>query len=290
MLSLASKLLNAVYLMRLDKPIGFLLLLWPALMGLWVASRGVPPVNLLVIYLAGALIMRSAGCVLNDLVDRKFDGQVARTKNRPLASGQVSVLFALILLVVLLSLAFGLFLQLNPYAQIHALIALAFAGIYPFTKRFLQAPQLVLGISFAWSIPMAFAQVRNSVNYLECWLLFASIVCWVVAYDTQYALNDRKDDLKIGIKSSAILFGKYVRKIIVVLQCLALSLLLVLGVVKNYSPVFFCACFASLGLFLYQDILVKKQHYMAAFNKNNLVGMLWLCLLIVANIKLSFRF
>jgi len=169
--------------MRLHRPIGFLLLLWPALMGLWLASHGAPSIKWVVIYSCGALIMRSAGCVINDLADRNFDAHVARTKTRPLASKQASVPFALILLLVLLSLGGILFLQLNSAAKIHALIALLLACIYPFTKRIIQAPQLILGLSFAWSIPLAFAQFRDHVNYRECWVLFGSMVAWVIAYD-----------------------------------------------------------------------------------------------------------
>jgi 4-hydroxybenzoate polyprenyltransferase len=273
--------LNAVQLMRMHKPIGFWLLLWPALMGLWLASQQWPAYKLILIYIAGAFIMRSVGCVINDLADKNFDAKVTRTKSRPLAARLASTGFACGLVIILLSCALALFLQLNSYAKIHALIALALACCYPLFKRFFHAPQLVLGLAFAWSIPLAFAQIRHSVNYRECWLLFASIVAWVIAYDTQYALTDRNDDLKIGIKSSAIFFGVYVEKIILLLQCLAVSLLMVLGILQHYSWIFFIGMLLSLGLFIEQDYLVKKQQYLAAFNKNNLLGLTWFILIIL---------
>jgi 4-hydroxybenzoate polyprenyltransferase len=282
--SLAANCTSAYELMRADKPIGFCLLLWPALMGLFVA--GMPAISLVIIYLLGAFVMRSAGCVINDFADYKFDAQVARTKARPLAAGRASRAFAVKLFIGLLMVALVLFCQLNHYAQFHALIALVLSCLYPFVKRFFHAPQLILGLSFAWSIPLAFAQLTNSTNFLACWLLFACIVCWVLAYDTQYALNDLADDLQIGVKSSAIFFGNYVKPIIILLQLLALGLLMWLGFLKHYPQEFFIlGIIISLALFAFQYHLVNKKHYMAAFKHNNYVGLLWLALILFATIK-----
>ena len=201
-----NKLLAFHRLMRTDKPIGALLLLWPTLWALWVASPGVPPLWILAVFVAGVWLMRAAGCVVNDYADRKFDGHVKRTARRPLPSGDVTEKEARTLFIVLVLLSFLLVLTLNTMTILLSVAALALAWVYPFMKRYTHLPQVVLGAAFGWSIPMAFSAVSESLP-LSCWLMFLANILWAVAYDTQYAMVDRDDDVKIGIKSTAILFG-----------------------------------------------------------------------------------
>jgi len=201
--------LNAYFrLMRLDKPIGILLLLWPTLWALWLASNGWPDNRLLFIFIVGTVLMRSAGCVMNDVADRHFDGHVARTDKRPLVAGEVSVKEALLLATLLSLVAFGLVLTLNALTIALSFAALFLAASYPFTKRFFALPQAYLGIAFGFGIPMAFAAVQGWVPQ-QAWLMLVANIAWSLAYDTEYAMVDRPDDLKIGIRSSAITFGKY---------------------------------------------------------------------------------
>ena len=195
-----NKLLAFHRLMRTDKPIGALLLLWPTLWALWVATPGVPQLWILAVFVAGVWLMRAAGCVVNDYADRKFDGHVKRTANRPLPSGAVTEKEARTLFVVLVLISFLLVLTLNTMTILLSIAALALAWVYPFMKRYTHLPQVVLGAAFGWSIPMAFAAVSESVP-LSCWLMFLANILWAVAYDTQYAMVDRDDDVKIGIKS-----------------------------------------------------------------------------------------
>ena len=203
-LDLINKKLDAYErLMRLDKPIGILLLLWPTLWALWIASRGMPDWITLLIFVTGTVLMRSAGCVMNDIADRKYDGLVERTKNRPLATGEVSVKEAYLLVVVLCLMAFGLVLLFNKTTVLLSLVALFLAATYPLTKRFLAIPQAYLGVAFGFGIPMAFAAVNDYIPPLA-WVLLAANIFWAMAYDTEYAMVDRDDDAKIGIKSSAI--------------------------------------------------------------------------------------
>lgn len=208
-------------LMRLDKPIGILLLLWPTLWALLVAGRGYPHWAIALIFVTGVVLMRSAGCVLNDIADHKFDGLVERTKSRPLATGEVSVKEAYFLAAGLSLLAFGLVLFLNKTTILLSFVALFLAASYPYTKRFLAVPQAYLGIAFGFGIPMAFAAVNDYIAPVA-WFLLAANVLWAVAYDTEYAMVDREDDLKIGIKSSAIFFGKY--DVLAVMVCYAAML------------------------------------------------------------------
>jgi 4-hydroxybenzoate polyprenyltransferase len=216
-------------LMRLDKPIGILLLLWPTLWALWLASRGLPDWITLLIFVTGAVLMRSAGCVMNDIADRKYDGLVERTKNRPLATGEVSLKEAYGLVIFLCLLAFGLVLLFNKTTILLSIAALFLAATYPFTKRFLAIPQAYLGVAFGFGIPMAFAAVNDYIPPLA-WVLLAANVFWAIAYDTEYAMVDRDDDLKIGIKSSAIFFGKY--DVIAVMVCYALMLAILVHIGK----------------------------------------------------------
>lgn len=245
-------------LMRFDKPIGTLLLLHPTLWALFVAANGMPPISVLVIFVLGVIIMRAAGCVINDYADRDIDGQVKRTSSRPLATGRVSTTEAKILFFVLLAFAFVLDLMLNQYAFLLSFVAVFLAVIYPFMKRFTHLPQVVLGMAFGWSIPMAFGAVSEALP-LECWLLFFANLAWTVAYDTQYAMVDRDDDLRIGVKSTAILFAQYDNKIIALLQFITLILLVLLGIVQDYHIGYFIVLALSATLFIYQCWLTKKE-------------------------------
>ena len=211
-----------VQLMRLEKPIGIYLLLWPTLWALWVASKGVPDLKWLLIFVLGTLFMRAAGCVINDYADRHFDGHVARTRARPLADGRVTPREALILFAVLVALSFVLALFTNLTTILLSFGGLALAACYPFMKRYTYYPQVVLGAAFSWGMPMAFSAVTGELPPPEAWLLYIANLLWTVAYDTYYAMTDREDDLKIGVKSTAILFGEADRLIILTLQGLAL--------------------------------------------------------------------
>ncbi|WP_028238818.1 4-hydroxybenzoate octaprenyltransferase [Stutzerimonas azotifigens] len=218
-----------IQLMRLDRPIGTYLLLWPTLWALWIAGEGSPSVKNVVIFVLGVVLMRAAGCVINDFADRNFDGHVARTKDRPLATGRVTTREAWILFAVLVALSFGLVLLTNAATVWLSFGGLAVAALYPFMKRYTYYPQVVLGAAFSWGMPMAFTAETGSLPP-EAWLLFIANLIWTVAYDTYYAMADREDDLKIGIRSTAILFGEADRTIIAVLQGLALVCLILAGV------------------------------------------------------------
>ncbi|MFZ4254895.1 4-hydroxybenzoate octaprenyltransferase [Enterobacter ludwigii] len=270
-----NKLLAYHRLMRTDKPIGALLLLWPTLWALWVATPGVPPLWILGVFIAGVWLMRAAGCVVNDYADRKFDGHVKRTAHRPLPSGQVTEKEARTLFIVLVLLSFLLVLTLNTMTILLSVAALALAWVYPFMKRYTHLPQVVLGAAFGWSIPMAFAAVSESVP-LSCWLMFLANILWAVAYDTQYAMVDRDDDLKIGIKSTAILFGRHDKLIIGILQVAVLALMVTMGYLNGLTWAFYWAVLVAGMLFVYQQKLIAKREREAcfkAFMNNNYVGL-----------------
>ncbi|WP_253381108.1 4-hydroxybenzoate octaprenyltransferase [unidentified bacterial endosymbiont] len=270
-----SKLLAYHRLMRTDKPIGALLLLWPTLWALWVATPGIPPLWILGVFIAGVWLMRAAGCVVNDYADRKFDGHVKRTANRPLPSGQVTGKEARALFVVLVLLSFLLVLTLNTMTILLSVAALALAWVYPFMKRYTHLPQVVLGAAFGWSIPMAFAAVSESLP-LSCWLMFLANILWAVAYDTQYAMVDRDDDLKIGIKSTAILFGRQDNTIIGILQVAVLALMVAIGRLNELNWAFYWSVLIAGLLFAYQQKLLAKREREAcfkAFLNNNYVGL-----------------
>lgn len=270
-----NKLLAYHRLMRTDKPIGALLLLWPTLWALWVATPGLPPLWILAVFVAGVWLMRAAGCVVNDYADRKFDGHVKRTANRPLPSGDVTEKEARTLFVVLILLSFLLVLTLNTMTILLSMAALALAWVYPFMKRYTHLPQVVLGAAFGWSIPMAFAAVSESVP-LSCWLMFLANILWAVAYDTQYAMVDRDDDLKIGIKSTAILFGRQDKLIIGILQVAVLVLMVAIGYLNQLNGAFYAAVAAAGVLFIYQQKLIANREREAcfkAFLNNNYVGL-----------------
>lgn len=269
------KLHSYLQLMRLDKPIGTLLLLWPTLWALFSAAQGFPPVKELLIFVLGVVFMRSAGCVINDYADRHIDGHVKRTAQRPLATGRVTEKEAKTLFFSLIVCAFFLVLNLNGYTIFLSIIAVLLASVYPFMKRYTHLPQFVLGMAFGWSIPMAFGAINESLP-LECWLLFFANLAWTVAYDTQYAMVDRDDDLRIGVKSTAILFAQYDNKIIALLQALSLGLLIAYGAVKGFTYTYYIALALTAGLFIYQCKLTRLREREAcfkAFLNNNYVGL-----------------
>ncbi len=262
-------------LMRLDRPIGTYLVAWPAVWALWLAAGGVPDPLLLGVFLLGALLMRSAGCVINDYADRDFDAHVERTAQRPFATGAVSEREALQLFLLLLVAAAGLLLFTNPLTALLALAAVGTATLYPFTKRFIQLPQLVLGIAFSWAVPMAFAAHSGSVT-VSAWILTLAVVIWVLAYDTFYGMVDRADDLRIGIKSTAILFGRYDRLVTAGLQLVFLLLMAGVGAREQLGALYLAGLAAAATLFAYQQWLVRArdpQSCFAAFLNNNYVGL-----------------
>lgn len=245
------------------------------LWALWIATPGVPQITILVVFIAGVWMMRAAGCVVNDYADRKFDGHVKRTANRPMPSGAVSEKEARILFAVLVLLSFLLVLTLNTMTILLSVAALALAWVYPFMKRYTHLPQVVLGAAFGWSIPMAFAAVSETVP-LSCWLMFLANICWAVAYDTQYAMVDRDDDLKIGIKSTAILFGRYDKLIIGLLQVVVMVLMALIGWLNGLSGAFYWSIGLAGALFVHQQRLIANRDRDAcfkAFLNNNYVGL-----------------
>ena len=262
-------------LMRIDKPIGTLLLMWPTLWALWLAGMSVPPLPVLIVFVLGVIVMRAAGCVINDYADRKVDGHVKRTAGRPLASGAVSEKEAKLLFAALGLLAFMLVLTMNRMTILLSFGGLALAWVYPFMKRYTHLPQVVLGAAFGWAIPMGWAAVSESLP-LVCWLVFFANICWTVAYDTQYAMVDRDDDLKIGVKSTAILFGRFDKLIIGLLQLATLGLMALVGSMLNLNGAFYWSLLAAGALFVYQQSLIARRERDAcfqAFLNNNYVGL-----------------
>ncbi|CAI2151732.1 4-hydroxybenzoate octaprenyltransferase [Serratia fonticola] len=263
------------HLMRIDKPIGTLLLLWPTLWALWLAGGGVPSPSVLLVFVLGVFLMRAAGCVVNDYADRAFDGHVKRTAGRPMPSGRVSEKEAKILFVSLVLVSFALVLTLNAMTIWLSLAALALAWVYPFMKRVTNLPQVVLGAAFGWSIPMAYAAVSESLP-LSCWLLFLANICWTVAYDTLYAMVDRDDDLKIGIKSTAVLFGRHDKLIVGLLQFATLLLMLWVGYLVQLGGAFYWSLLLAGALFIHQQKQVagrERDACFRAFLNNNYVGL-----------------
>ncbi|WEN43485.1 4-hydroxybenzoate octaprenyltransferase [Thauera sp. GDN1] len=273
-MSLNDKLPHYIRLMRVDKPIGTLLLLWPTLWALWLAAEGAPPLHILVIFAIGTFLMRSAGCVINDYADRDFDGHVERTKNRPLATKSVSTREALLLAAGLSLLSFVLILPLDPLVIWLSVPALFLAASYPFTKRFFAIPQAYLGIAFGFGIPMGFAAVAGEVPAVA-WLMLLANVFWAVAYDTEYAMVDRPDDLKIGIRTSAITFGRH--DVLAVMLCYAatFALLAVVGVMAGLGVAWYLGLVAACVLAAYHYTLIRGRERAAcfkAFRHNNWVG------------------
>jgi 4-hydroxybenzoate polyprenyltransferase len=251
------KLVDYLLLMRLHKPIGIWLLLWPTLWGLWLAAGGVPPVKVLVIFVLGTVLMRSAGCVINDFADRAFDPHVERTRDRPIAAGRVAPDEALRLFVVLCLIAFALVTQLNLKTVLLSLPAAALAASYPYAKRFHSMPQAHLGLAFSWGIPMAFAALGQPIPWGLCLGLMLANVLWAIAYDTFYAMVDREDDLRVGVNSSAILFGRYDRAITATLQVAVLVLLALAG--RNLGAPYFAGLGVAAALAAYQQWLIRDR-------------------------------
>lgn len=284
-MQIRERLPQYISLLRFDKPIGILLLLWPTLWALWLASGGHPQPYILVIFIIGTVLMRAAGCVVNDLADRNIDGYVARTRQRPLASGRVSVKEAALLALLLSGSAFILVLFCNLLTIFLAVLGALIVIIYPLLKRVTHLPQLGLGVAFSWGIPMAFAAETNTVT-LQAWFLFVASAIWPVIYDTMYAMVDKPDDLKIGVKSTAILFGSMDRFIIGLLQLLFIVLFVLIGLMFHLQPVYYASLCIVAGLFVYQQWLIKqakRERCFLAFLNNNMVG-----LVIFAGILLSY--
>jgi 4-hydroxybenzoate polyprenyltransferase len=266
-------------LMRLHRPIGIYLLLWPTLWALWLAGNGQPPSGVVLVFVLGVVLMRSAGCVINDFADRHVDPHVARTRDRPLAAGRVSPAEAIGLAVGLCLLAFALVLTQNTLTVQLAFVGLALAVSYPFMKRFHPLPQVHLGAAFGWAIPMAYAAVTGELP-LVCWLLFLGNVLWSVVYDTQYAMVDREDDRRIGVKSTAILFGDRDKRIIGYLQLALLALLVVIGLLTARGGLFYLGLFAAAWFALYQQYLIRDrqpEECFKAFLNNHGFGLAVFC-------------
>ena len=270
-----SKFSACIRLMRVDKPIGSLLLLWPTFWALWLAGMKVPPLNVVIVFALGVFFMRAAGCVINDFADRKIDGHVKRTRDRPLPSGAISSGEAKLLFVGLALISFLLVLTMNSMTIWLSFGGLLLASAYPFMKRYTHLPQVVLGAAFGWAIPMGWAAVSESLPF-TCWLLFLANICWTVAYDTQYAMVDRDDDLKIGVKSTAILFGRHDKLIIGLLQLATLILLAWVGCLSHLGDFFWWGLLAAGVLFIYQQKLIsqrQREGCFQAFLNNNYAGL-----------------
>lgn len=270
-----NKLLLYLQLIRLDRPIGVLLLLWPTMWAIWIAASGKPDLIILTVFVAGVVLMRSAGCAINDFADREVDPFVERTKNRPLATGAIPAYMAVVVFALLSLIALALaLLFLNKFTIQLALVAVVLATMYPFMKRYTNLPQVWLGAAFAWAIPMAFAALTDSLP-MGVWFLFFANLCWTVAYDTIYAMADREDDLKIGVKSTAILFAGYDRLIIGLFQLATIILLVISGRVFELGFAFYLSLFGASLLMLYHQWLIREREPKAcfqAFLNNHWVG------------------
>ncbi|WP_286911541.1 4-hydroxybenzoate octaprenyltransferase [Idiomarina sp. UBA4520] len=274
---IAQKLQAFWQLMRADRPIGTYLLAWPTIWALLIAGTGNPPLKIVVIFLLGTFVMRSAGCVINDFADRNFDGHVRRTKQRPIPAGKISATEAIIGFFILLAIAFGLVLQLNTNTVMLSFLAAGVAALYPFCKRWTHLPQVVLGVAFSFGILMAFTALESSEWFIAALLFIANII-WTVAYDTEYAMADREDDLKIGLQSTAILFGRYDKLIIALLQLVVIGLLAWVLYILTADWIAWAALAISVLLFMYQHWLIRHREPMKcfqAFLHNHYVGMVF---------------
>lgn len=262
-------------LMRMDRPIGTWLLLWPTFWALWIAAQGIPPVLIMLIFALGVFVMRSAGCVINDYADRNIDKHIERTKNRPITSGQVSPREALGLFFVCIFIAFILVLFLNLYTILLSFIALLLAAIYPFMKRYTHYPQIVLGMAFSWAIPMGFAAQLGTIPEVA-WILYAVTILWIVSYDTMYAMADREEDLKIGVKSTAIIFAENDRLIIALLQLTFTAGMFYVAWLVQGGLFFYLGIVFSMVLSIYQQYLIRHRESkkcFQAFLNNHWLGM-----------------
>lgn len=269
-----ARLHEYILLTRLHRPIGFMLLMWPMLWGLWIAGAGKPDPLVVAVFVVGVVLMRSAGCAINDYADRDFDPHVKRTKDRPLAARRVTPREAIVVFGVLSLVSFGLVLLMNRLTILMSFVGLALAAVYPFTKRHTYLPQVFLGLAFGWAVPMAFAAQTNAVPKVG-WLVFIAAVLWATVYDTQYAMVDRDDDLRIGVKSTAILFGDADRFIIGILQVLLLVDLILIGVQVSLGSLYYLGLAVAAGLALYQQYLIRArdpQRCFQAFLNNNRFG------------------
>lgn len=266
---------NYAYLIRLDRPVGIWLLLWPTLWALWIAAEGIPHIGVLIVFTLGVVFMRSAGCAINDYADRKVDGKVARTKGRPIVSGKVSPKEALWVFVILTVSAFLLVLFMNPLTIYLSLGGAALAVSYPFMKRYHFLPQVHLGAAFGWSVPMAYAAQSNEIPPIA-WLLFLATILWATAYDTMYAMADREDDIKIGVKSTAILFGEADWIIIGIIQIMLVVTLLMIGSRAELGMFYYLGIFIASLFAVYQQYLITEREpkmCIEAFLNNNWFGM-----------------
>ncbi|NVK22037.1 MAG: 4-hydroxybenzoate octaprenyltransferase [Kangiellaceae bacterium] len=262
-------------LMRLDKPIGTLLLLWPTLWALWIAAEGIPPTWILIVFCLGVFLMRSAGCIINDYADRDFDAHVQRTRNRPLAQNFISSSEALTLFFLLIAIAFALVMTLNWFTISLSIVAVILAATYPFMKRYTYFPQVILGAAFAWSIPMAFAAIQNQIP-LIVWVVYTATLLWVLAYDTLYGMVDRDDDMRLGLKSTAILFGEMDLLMVATIQGLFLIGMYLLGQQLEFGAYYYIGwVFAVLLVIgqLWRCRRRERQQLFNAFLNNNYVGM-----------------
>ncbi|MEI6745263.1 MAG: 4-hydroxybenzoate octaprenyltransferase [Methylococcaceae bacterium] len=262
-------------LARFDKPIGTLILLYPALWALWIASNGKPNLLVLTVISLGVIIMRAAGCVINDYADRDFDPHVERTKQRPIAAGNVTPKTALIFFTALCLLAFGLVLLLNKFTILLSFVGAFLAASYPFMKRYTHLPQAYLGVAFGWAVPMAFAAQLNEIPAVA-WVLYLAVILWALVYDTMYAMVDKDDDLKIGVKSTAILFGDYDRHIMGGLQIVILALLILVGQMKALGEIYYLSLIFAALFSIYQQKLIfhrEKSACFKAFLNNNWFGL-----------------
>jgi 4-hydroxybenzoate polyprenyltransferase len=269
------RLTQYAVLTRLNRPIGILLLMWPTLISLWVAAGGLPDLKILVVFVLGVVLMRSAGCAINDYADRHIDGSVSRTKNRPMVSGKVSEKEALMVFVSLSVCAFGLVLLMNKLTIMMSIAGVILAASYPFMKRYHFLPQVHLGAAFGWTVPMAFTAQANELTPVT-WLLFFATVLWTTAYDTMYAMADREDDLKIGVKSTAILFGPLDKKIIGIIQAMLIMNLLLIGQRAELGGFYYTGVVAASVFAAWQQYLIKDrdpQQCFQAFLNNNWFGM-----------------
>ena len=271
---MTKKLIGLGKLMRLEKPIGTFLLLWPTLSAFMVLKDGSPTIKLVIIFCIGTFLMRSAGCVINDIFDKDFDGKVERTKERPIVTGEVSSVEAIVLFFILIGLSAVLLIWTNKFTVLIAGIGLLIAVFYPLTKRFFKVPQLFLGLAFSWGILMVSAAELEKISFTSL-IMFSACFFWILAYDTAYALSDKEGDLSIGLNSSAITFGKHTPTLIVVFHLISLCLWSLCALVEKMSPIFYLSIFVCLGLVFIQFLLVRNEEpdkCLKAFKQNNWIG------------------